>query len=60
MAFERVAPVRVLSPCTGVCRIDSADARCQGCARTLHEIARWTAMSEAERDRIMRELPERF
>ena len=30
---------------------------CLGCGRTLDEIARWIAMSEAERGRIMAELP---
>ncbi len=32
---------------------------CLGCARTLDEIARWGTMSEAERERIMAELPGR-
>lgn len=56
--FERVAPVRVASPCVNICRIDAA-GRCEGCARTLDEIAHWTSMSEGERDRIMSELPAR-
>jgi len=32
---------------------------CMGCARTLEEIALWGKMSEAQRDAVMRELPER-
>jgi len=36
------------SPCVKVCIID-ADQRCTGCRRTLHEIARWSTMSAAER-----------
>ena len=47
------------SPCIKVCTIDPGSGRCLGCARTLDEIARWTAMGEAERTRIMRELPHR-
>jgi len=45
------------SPCTKVCTIDPGSGRCLGCARTLDEIGRWTAMSDAERTRIMRDLP---
>jgi len=52
--------VPIASPCTGLCRIDDATDRCQGCARTLDEIARWGVMSRAERDRVMRELPARI
>lgn len=58
VAVERVTPVRVASPCVNVCRID-ARGLCEGCARTLDEIARWTSMTAAERDRVMRELPGR-
>jgi hypothetical protein len=47
------------SPCTKVCRIDRVTGLCAGCARTIAEIAGWTAMTEAERQRIMRELPAR-
>jgi predicted Fe-S protein YdhL (DUF1289 family) len=32
---------------------------CLGCCRTLDEIARWGAMTDAERERIMRGLAER-
>jgi predicted Fe-S protein YdhL (DUF1289 family) len=32
---------------------------CLGCARTLDEIARWAQMSDAERDRVMADLPKR-
>lgn len=58
MVFERVAPVRIVSPCVQICRIDEAGL-CEGCARTLDEIARWTSMGQAERDRVLAELPRR-
>ena len=32
---------------------------CLGCCRTLEEILRWSAMSDAERDQVMAELPAR-
>ena len=47
------------SPCTKICTLDARRERCLGCARTLDEIARWASMSEAERERIMAELPAR-
>lgn len=47
------------TPCIGVCVIDSESDVCQGCRRTLEEIARWGGMSEAERLAVMARLPER-
>ena len=43
-----------LSPCIGVCTMD-ANGLCLGCRRTLAEIARWSAMSNDDRRRWMRE-----
>jgi predicted Fe-S protein YdhL (DUF1289 family) len=50
---------KIESPCIDVCTIDPVTGVCAGCARTLDEIARWSTLSEAERARIMRELPAR-
>jgi predicted Fe-S protein YdhL (DUF1289 family) len=49
----------VETPCLGICRIAPDDQLCVGCARTIEEIARWTAMSDAERRAIMDVLPDR-
>lgn len=48
----------ILSPCIGVCTVDD-DGGCEGCLRTLDEIASWSRMGDAERLRIMEALPER-
>jgi len=40
-------PVR--SPCISVCRMDATSGYCEGCWRTIEEIARWSAYSEAEK-----------
>ena len=40
--------------------MDPQRGLCLGCARTLDEIARWGGMSDAERERIMAELPRRL
>ena len=39
--------------------MDPVKGVCIGCCRTLDEIARWGAMSEAERDRVFALLPSR-
>jgi 2-hydroxychromene-2-carboxylate isomerase len=44
------------SPCINVCVVDEVRSTCRGCGRTLDEIARWSGMSDAERDRIMERL----
>ncbi|MGA7674632.1 MAG: DUF1289 domain-containing protein [Rhizomicrobium sp.] len=50
----------IQSPCIKVCTMDAATGLCAGCARTLDEIARWGAMSEAERAVLRRELEARM
>lgn len=44
------------SPCIKLCVIDSATGLCEGCRRTLREIATWASLTDAERRRIMAEL----
>ncbi len=44
------------SPCIQVCRIEPTDQVCEGCRRTLDEIARWSRMSEAEREPVWQRL----
>ena len=39
--------------------MDPQRGLCVGCGRTLEEIARWAQMSNAERERIMAQLPAR-
>jgi len=44
------------SPCIKVCIIDPATGYCEGCARTLKEIAKWGSLSPLDRRQIMAEL----
>ena len=44
---------RVESPCIGVCVIDEASGLCEGCLRTLEEIALWGSSSPAQRREIL-------
>lgn len=54
-----VERVTIMSPCTGVCRLDVATGFCLGCARTGDEIARWSAAPDAWRARVWAALPAR-
>jgi uncharacterized protein len=51
--------VQASTPCIQVCILDAATGLCEGCGRTLDEIAAWSALSETERRRIMAELDKR-
>ena len=47
------------SPCNQVCRVDAASGWCLGCARTLDEIAHWSALGASDRQTILAALPQR-
>lgn len=42
----------IASPCVGVCTVDS-DNLCEGCFRTLDEIAGWSKMDNDEKKQIL-------
>ena len=51
---------RAMSPCIGICMIDpKGSGFCLGCKRTIEEIGRWMMLDDAERQRILKELPTR-
>ena len=52
-------PGPIKTPCVKVCVVDGESGLCLGCFRTLHEVAAWQRFSEAERERLMAELPSR-
>lgn len=49
----------VASPCSGVCRIDARSGWCEGCHRTIDEIASWSTLADVDRRRIWKLLPAR-
>ncbi|WP_373488931.1 DUF1289 domain-containing protein [Blastomonas sp.] len=49
----------VASPCNGVCTIHHQLGLCEGCGRTLDEIAEWSTASVARRQTILQALPAR-
>jgi len=42
------------SPCTSVCRMDRQSGFCEGCLRTIPEIAAWSKMDDAARRGVWR------
>ncbi|MGV8929821.1 MAG: DUF1289 domain-containing protein [Brevundimonas sp.] len=52
-------PRSIATPCVKVCVVDGASSLCLGCWRTLSEIAGWSGFSDAERARILADLPGR-
>ncbi len=53
------AAAAVPSPCISVCRIDPESALCEGCLRTLDEIAAWSAMDDAGKRDVWRAIAQR-
>ena len=47
------------SPCLSICRMHAGTGWCEGCARTIDEIAAWGGLDEATRQRVWAVLPQR-
>lgn len=53
------AGTAVPSPCVSVCRMDARTGLCEGCFRTLDEIAGWGMASEPQKRQLWQLLVER-
>lgn len=49
----------VPSPCVDICRMDEASGFCEGCARTIDEIAGWSQLDAAGKRAVIALLPAR-
>lgn len=49
----------VASPCVDVCRMEAARGYCEGCQRSLDEIASWSEYSAAQKHAVLALLPAR-
>jgi uncharacterized protein len=47
------------SPCIGICRLEPASGLCEGCLRTIDEIAAWPEADDAARLAILDRLRDR-
>lgn len=46
-------PMAVASPCINVCQMNARSGLCQGCFRSLDEIAGWAAASDDWRRQVL-------
>jgi hypothetical protein len=53
------AGAAVPSPCISVCRIEPGSGWCEGCYRTIDEIARWGLLDDDEKLGVWAELKRR-
>jgi len=49
----------VASPCSGVCRMNAATGLCEGCLRTIDEIAVWGQAPDVQKRAILARVAER-
>jgi predicted Fe-S protein YdhL (DUF1289 family) len=52
-------PDEPVSPCINVCRMNPDTGLCEGCLRTLDEIAAWASMGAREKRAVLARLPAR-
>ena len=43
----------IASPCINICRMSATTGLCEGCFRSLDEIARWSRHDDAEKLRVL-------
>jgi len=51
--------VSVPSPCIDVCRMDAQSGLCEGCLRTVDEIAGWSTATDAQKTHILAAIAQR-
>jgi uncharacterized protein len=49
----------VASPCINICRMHAPTGLCEGCLRTIDEIARWSRLDDSARRAVLAQLPQR-
>ena len=54
---QTIAPVP--SPCINVCRMNRSTGLCEGCLRTIDEIANWSSFDDAAKRAIWEEIEKR-
>ncbi len=52
-------PGTVQSPCVNICRMDDATGWCEGCLRSIDEIATWSLLDDGEKLAVIAELAKR-
>lgn len=57
--MSRPMSTSVPSPCISVCRMDARSGWCEGCLRTIDEIAGWSVMDDEQKRQVWKLLPQR-
>lgn len=52
-------PLAMPSPCINVCRMSTRTGWCEGCLRTIEEIAAWSKLDDAAKRGVWSELERR-
>ncbi|MEK7484578.1 MAG: DUF1289 domain-containing protein [Planctomycetota bacterium] len=50
---------KLISPCTGLCEMNTKSGYCKGCVRTIEEIMNWQKYTNLQRISIMKQLETR-
>lgn len=59
-AFDMTtASAGVASPCINICRMHASTGLCEGCARTIDEIAAWSRLGDEAKRSVLDLLPAR-
>jgi uncharacterized protein len=51
-----MTPTPIPSPCISVCRMDERSGWCEGCLRTIDEIAAWSTLSDGAKRSVWKQL----
>ena len=57
--MDCVAADAVASPCINVCKMNAVTGWCEGCQRSIDEIACWSLYTAAEKRAVLEQLPSR-
>ena len=58
-ALDRHKGPGVPSPCVSICELDERQGRCQGCFRSLQEIAVWGQLDDDDKREVWRRIEAR-
>jgi predicted Fe-S protein YdhL (DUF1289 family) len=51
--------INVASPCVSLCKMNPATGLCEGCLRTIDEIAHWSLFDDDEKRAVLTQLAAR-
>ncbi len=55
----KAAVSSIPSPCISVCRMHAGSGWCEGCLRTIDEIAAWSVLDDMHKRAVWKLLPQR-